>query len=207
MRQIPTILCSNSAKRKARRFQPLGGMPCRRNGTVCRTSPRKCVVRFPASPGKNAQALLVTGVVTCSTSGVADRCSSVSLRWRIAQPSSFLSSALDTYAAALASLGPTLALLLGRLSASTTSLHVAPLWRVHDDAQSYANLGLRATAGCPLWFKSRHVQCTHPCPRYPRKRTCAVQLGMSAKCQLRTLAFVAARSSVMWCAQRQTCPT
>ena len=26
------------------------------------------------------------------------------------------------------------------------------------------------------------------CPLYPRKRTCAVQLGMSALCQQRTLA-------------------
>src|SRR5215831_17745231 len=33
---------------------------------------------------------------------------------------------------------------------------------------------------CPLWVKSRHLHCTSLCPRYPRKRTCAVQLGMSA---------------------------
>ena len=30
------------------------------------------------------------------------------------------------------------------------------------------------------WVKSRHVQRTGRCPLYPRKRTCAVQLGMSA---------------------------
>src|SRR5262249_31569385 len=27
---------------------------------------------------------------------------------------------------------------------------------------------------------SGHLQCSNPCPLYPRKRTCAVQLGMSA---------------------------
>ena len=26
-------------------------------------------------------------------------------------------------------------------------------------------------ARCPLWVKSRHVQCNRPCPLYPRKRT------------------------------------
>jgi len=31
---------------------------------------------------------------------------------------------------------------------------------VHDDAQSYVNPGLRAMTGCPLWVKSRHMQCT-----------------------------------------------
>ena len=30
-------------------------------------------------------------------------------------------------------------------------------------------------------------QCTNACPLYPRKRTCAVQLGMSALCQKQTL--------------------
>jgi len=33
---------------------------------------------------------------------------------------------------------------------------------------------------CPLWVNSRHLQCINPCPLYPRKQTCAVQLGMSA---------------------------
>ena len=36
---------------------------------------------------------------------------------------------------------------------------------------------------CPLWVKSRHVRCKKSCPLYPRKRTCASQLGMSALCQ------------------------
>ena len=36
---------------------------------------------------------------------------------------------------------------------------------------------------CPLWVKSRHLQCKPGCPLYPQKRTCAVQLGMSALCQ------------------------
>jgi hypothetical protein len=39
---------------------------------------------------------------------------------------------------------------------------------------------------CPLWVKSRHVRRKKPCPLYPRKRTCAVQLVMSALCQKRT---------------------
>jgi len=32
---------------------------------------------------------------------------------------------------------------------------------------------------CPLWVKSGHLCCNGPCLLYPRKRTCAVQLGMS----------------------------
>jgi len=38
--------------------------------------------------------------------------------------------------------------------------------------------GLSKKAGlrCPLWVRSRHVRCTRPCPLYPQKRTCAVQL-------------------------------
>src|SRR5262249_41003516 len=39
---------------------------------------------------------------------------------------------------------------------------------------------------CPHWVISGHMQCTNPCPLYPRKRTCAVQLGMSAMGQKRT---------------------
>jgi hypothetical protein len=37
---------------------------------------------------------------------------------------------------------------------------------------------------CPLWVRSGHMQCTNSL--YPRKRTCAVQLGMSALGQKRT---------------------
>src|SRR5262245_56335111 len=39
---------------------------------------------------------------------------------------------------------------------------------------------------CPLWVKSGHVQCKRACPLYPRKRTCAMQLRMSAKGQEQT---------------------
>jgi len=39
---------------------------------------------------------------------------------------------------------------------------------------------LIATAKCPLWVKSRHVQRKTLCPLYPRKRTYAVQTGTSA---------------------------
>ena len=42
---------------------------------------------------------------------------------------------------------------------------------------------------CPLWVKSRHLQCNRPCPLYPRKQTCAVQLGMSALGQKPTSAI------------------
>jgi hypothetical protein len=38
-------------------------------------------------------------------------------------------------------------------------------------------------SGCPRWVKSRHMRCTNQCPLYPRKPTCAVHLGMSAKGQ------------------------
>ena len=36
---------------------------------------------------------------------------------------------------------------------------------------------------CPLWVKSRHLQCTPSCLLYPRKRTCAAHYSMSALCQ------------------------
>src|SRR5215510_7753872 len=39
---------------------------------------------------------------------------------------------------------------------------------------------------CPLWVKSGHMQCNRACPLYPRKRTCAPQLGMSALGHKRT---------------------
>jgi len=41
---------------------------------------------------------------------------------------------------------------------------------------------------CPLWVKSRHVQCKTACPLYPRKRTLAGVTLMSALCQKRTYA-------------------
>jgi SCO1/SenC len=40
---------------------------------------------------------------------------------------------------------------------------------------------------CPLWVKGRHMQRKKSCPLCPRKRTCAMQLGMSAKGHKRTL--------------------
>src|SRR5262245_22392104 len=44
------------------------------------------------------------------------------------------------------------------------------------------NAGLR----CPLWVKSRHMQCKRACPLYTRKRTGASHWAMSAKGQKRT---------------------
>src|SRR5262249_40363711 len=45
----------------------------------------------------------------------------------------------------------------------------------------------RRFAACPLWVRSGHLQGKKVCPHYPQKRTCAVQLGMSALDQKRTL--------------------
>src|SRR5262249_25535252 len=45
---------------------------------------------------------------------------------------------------------------------------------------------VQCTTRCQLWVKSRHSQRNKACPLYPRKRTCAVQLRMSAKGQKRT---------------------
>src|SRR5262249_55122372 len=39
---------------------------------------------------------------------------------------------------------------------------------------------------CPLWVISGHMRRKKACPLYPRKRTCALQLGMSALGQKRT---------------------
>jgi len=33
---------------------------------------------------------------------------------------------------------------------------------------------------CPHWVRSGYLQCNQTCPLYPRKQTCAAQLGMSA---------------------------
>jgi len=41
---------------------------------------------------------------------------------------------------------------------------------------------------CPLWVICGHLAVQSSCPLYPRNRTCAVQLGVSAKGQKRTLA-------------------
>src|SRR5262245_17615207 len=40
-----------------------------------------------------------------------------------------------------------------------------------------------APCPCPLWVKSRHVQCKTACPLYSRKRHQMRQMGMSAKGQ------------------------
>src|SRR5262249_12456177 len=102
-----------------------------------------------------------------------------------------------------ASLGPNRALPFGRLSASTGSLHVAPLRWVHDDAQSYQILAFApwqmSALGQKRTFAVQNLMSALPpiatakadfrkssCLLYPRKRTCAVQLGMSALGQKRT---------------------
>src|SRR5262249_49179243 len=40
--------------------------------------------------------------------------------------------------------------------------------------------GSNAGRRWPRWLISGHMQCKKTCPLYPRKRTCALQLGMSA---------------------------
>src|SRR6478752_9155351 len=45
-----------------------------------------------------------------------------------------------------------------------------------------------ASAPRPIWVKRTHPMQTQ-CPLYPRKRTCAVQLAMSALGQQRTLTY------------------
>ena len=40
-----------------------------------------------------------------------------------------------------------------------------------------ASKALNCDRQCPLWVKSGHVQLHKPCPLYPQKRTCAVQLA------------------------------
>jgi hypothetical protein len=56
----------------------------------------------------------------------------------------------------------------------------------------------------PLWVKSGHSHRKKACPLYPRKRTCAVQLGMSALGQKRTCGLMgryrAVRTSCLECA-------
>src|SRR5262249_34573379 len=57
--------------------------------------------------------------------------------------------------------------------------------------------GLKASTlrpRCPLWVKSRHMQCKRSCPLYPQKRTCALQLEMSALGQKRTSIVVVIRA-------------
>src|SRR5690348_17205 len=52
------------------------------------------------------------------------------------------------------------------------------------DVQDKTSYRLKATLGkgarCPLWVISGHLHCNRSCPLYPQKRTCSVQLGMSA---------------------------
>src|SRR5262249_19064972 len=91
------------------------------------------------------------------------------------------------------------------MSAFTASLHVAALRRFHDDAPFYANPSFRAMAGCPLWVISGHLAVQSSCQLYPQKRTCAVQLGVSAKGQKRTWEWLLAQSlpSYSICSEEQ----
>jgi hypothetical protein len=49
--------------------------------------------------------------------------------------------------------------------------------------------GARRRTRCPIWVKSRHLSRNKACLLYSQKRTCAMQLGMSALGQKRTCAI------------------
>ena len=59
--------------------------------------------------------------------------------------------------------------------------------RSHRQCPGPARLRHRFTVAGPLWVISGHMQCKTACPLYPRKRTLHAAIGMSAKCQKRTL--------------------
>ena len=65
--------------------------------------------------------------------------------------------------------------------------HCAPLWRRSRSICLVTHIlgqqGSPFACRCLLWVINRHGDKSTRCPLYPRKRTCAVQLGMSAKCQ------------------------
>ena len=73
-------------------------------------------------------------------------------------------------------------------------------WKEHGAGSNY-HAGSVSGNRCPLWVISGHLQCKRACPLYPRKRTCAVQLGMSALCQKRTLRKLEtiAFGPTLWC--------
>jgi hypothetical protein len=52
-------------------------------------------------------------------------------------------------------------------------------------------------AQCPLWVKSRHLQCINPCPLYSQKRTFGDAKQMSALGQKRTLGLWLERQSLI----------
>ena len=90
------------------------------------------------------------------------------------------------------------------LAATTTPLSISvapPIPKVNNWVEGsvfscylppqFVNLCLIDTAAIigsnyPLWVISGHMQCKRARPLYPRKRTCAVQLQMSALGQKRT---------------------
>src|SRR5262245_59717806 len=81
------------------------------------------------------------------------------------------------------------------------------------DRRARANK-LKIAVSCPLWVISGHMQCKTACPLYPQKRTCAVQLGMSALGQKQTSVRAGRRASksedarkvLAWCVSRLPWP-
>jgi len=74
--------------------------------------------------------------------------------------------------------------LIGRFGSSAFRQSTTPVSMSHRrlDGVRFKTRTQDAANGrqIPLWVKSRHLQCTPSCPLYPQKRTCAVQLAMSA---------------------------
>jgi hypothetical protein len=57
----------------------------------------------------------------------------------------------------------------------------------------------------PLWVTSGHLRRNRPCPLYPQKRTCAVQLGMSALGQKETSSQADPALKVGWLRGHKAC--
>src|SRR5262249_60337183 len=53
-----------------------------------------------------------------------------------------------------------------------------------------------STYECPLWVNNGHQRMSAQCPLYPRKRTLAERIRMSAKCQKQTSALVCVMSAL-----------
>jgi hypothetical protein len=73
----------------------------------------------------------------------------------------------------------------GRLMGLTPEQH-QPAFAINSRRRRRSGCDTMAAWGCPLWVISGHFAVQLPCPLYPRKRTCALQRGMSALCQKRT---------------------
>src|SRR4030095_5991651 len=74
----------------------------------------------------------------------------------------------------------------------TTPTRAAGSSEAQDKASHRLNVQRKGASDRPrpLWVKSKHSRRKKSCPLYPRKQTCAVQLGMSALGQKRTFGLL-----------------